>query len=238
VTRRSVTEVQEALKGLGFDPGPIDGDAGPLTVIALKDFQRRVGLLVDGLYGPATEAAMDFALGHETLDFQGTRVRLPEPHWLTLARAEVGTVEGIGKANNPKVLRYFADAGFAGVHDDEVAWCAAFVGAMLVRAGIAPSHSLAARSYDVWGVPAARPLLGCVGTKRRNGSAWQGHTGFVVGASATKIFLLGGNTGNAVNIAAFNRDEFTSFRWPHNALPSTGELPTNIADARVGASEA
>ena len=52
-----------------------------------------------------------------------------------LAKAEVGTVEW-ANGNNPKVVAYFKDSGNPGVMDDETAWCAAFVGAMLKRAGI------------------------------------------------------------------------------------------------------
>ncbi|CAN5620663.1 hypothetical protein BH09MYX1_BH09MYX1_13240 [soil metagenome] len=53
---------QEALARLGFEPGPIDGRKGRQTVIALKAFQKSVGLLEDGVVGPTTRAALDAAL--------------------------------------------------------------------------------------------------------------------------------------------------------------------------------
>ena len=72
-----------------------------------------------------------------------------------MAKAEVGTVEW-ANGNNPKVVAYFKDSGNPGVMDDETAWCAAFVGAMLKRAGIKGTGKLNARSYLDWGTPVAR----------------------------------------------------------------------------------
>lgn len=229
----TVAEIQRALQARGYDPGPIDGDPGPRTIAAAMAFQRAAGLVPDGIAGPLTQRALGEA---RPADLR----RAPaEPGWLTLARGDLGTVEGIGKANNPKVVRYFADAGFAGVKDDAVAWCAAFVGAVLKRAGHKPSGSLAARSYERWGVGLAKPVLGCIGVKRRGKSAWQGHVGFVVGASATQIIMLGGNQSDAVTVAAFKRAEFTAFRWPADMpVPVGTKLPTTVAGAKSGVSEA
>lgn len=120
-----------------------------------------------------------------------------------------------------------------------MAWCAAAVGAMLKRAGHEPSGSLAARSYEAWDVGLNEPALGAIDTKKRGNSSWQGHVGFLVGANASQIFLLGGNQGDAWSVAAFPRKEFTAFRWPADVpLPAPHKLPTTIAGARSGVSEA
>lgn len=50
---------QRQLAELGIDPGPIDGARGPKTKAALMGFQERHGLVVDGIYGPATKATLD-----------------------------------------------------------------------------------------------------------------------------------------------------------------------------------
>ncbi|CAO4178774.1 NlpC/P60 family protein [Methylorubrum populi] len=231
----TVAEIQRALLARGYDLGPSgpDGDAGPRTIAAVTAFQRSAGLVADGIAGPKTQAALQKA------DVTERRDEPEQPAWLTLASHDLGTVEGIGKANNPKVVSYFKDAGFAGIKDDATAWCAAFANAMLERSGRRGSRSLAARSFESWGVGLKEPALGCIATKRRGNSSWQGHVGFVVGASASTIYLLGGNQGDSVSIAGFKRSEFTSFRWPADVpLPAATKLPTTIAGARSGVSEA
>lgn len=49
-----VGELQNRLGSLGFDAGRVDAIFGPDTQRALKDFQRNVGLPVDGISGPTT----------------------------------------------------------------------------------------------------------------------------------------------------------------------------------------
>lgn len=58
----TVRALQEALVELGYDPGKVDGLMGPRTANALRAFQRRGGLLADGVLGPLTEAALRRAL--------------------------------------------------------------------------------------------------------------------------------------------------------------------------------
>jgi uncharacterized protein (TIGR02594 family) len=225
-------EIQRALQARGYDPGKLDGDPGPKTIAAVMAFQRARGLVVDGIAGPRTIEAL-------RENREPPRNIPQEPGWLTLARAEIGIREGKGAANNARVVRLFADAGFPGIKQDSVAWCAAAVGAMLARAGHKPSGSLAARSYEAWGVGLIEPVLGCVATKRRGASTWQGHVFFVVGADKTHVFGLGGNQADAWSIAKFKRAEITSYRWPLDVpLPQAADLPTSIAGAKAGVSEA
>ncbi|KQO43038.1 NlpC/P60 family protein [Methylobacterium sp. Leaf85] len=231
----TVAAIQRALLARGYDLGRAgaDGDAGPKTIAAVTAFQRAAGLVADGIAGPLTVKALSSVAVAEK------RAEPDQPAWLTLAADEVGTVEGIGKSNNPKVIRYFADAGFTGIKDDSVAWCSAFVGAMLHRAGPKPSGSLAARSYEGWGVGLPGPVLGCIATKKRGNSSWQGHVAFVVGANKDQVFLLGGNQSDAVTVAAFKRSEVTAYRWPADVpIPVLSSLPATIAGARSGVSEA
>ncbi len=62
-----VEEVQKKLKTLGFDPGPVDGLFGPATEAAVLAFQRSEDLLVDGIAGPRTLKALDLLLEQEAV---------------------------------------------------------------------------------------------------------------------------------------------------------------------------
>jgi len=52
-----VAEIQGQLASLGYDV-VADGDFGPGTVAAIKDFQSSQGLTADGLVGPSTYSAL------------------------------------------------------------------------------------------------------------------------------------------------------------------------------------
>lgn len=54
--------LQKALQFLGFQPGPVDGQFGPRTALAVKAFQASVGLTQDGIYGPLTRAMLQAKL--------------------------------------------------------------------------------------------------------------------------------------------------------------------------------
>jgi hypothetical protein len=53
-----VSHLQTHLTEAGFDPGPVDGVFGPLTLSAVISFQKDRKLWVDGLVGPRTKAAL------------------------------------------------------------------------------------------------------------------------------------------------------------------------------------
>lgn len=124
-----------------------------------------------------------------------------------LAVAEIGTVEW-SNGDNPKILEYFRDAGHPEIRNDETAWCAAFVGAMLKRAGLKNTGRLTARSYLEWGVGVSVKDMqqGDICVIRRGDSAWQGHVFFVHKFENGRLWGLGGNQRNSVNIQEFAID--------------------------------
>jgi uncharacterized protein (TIGR02594 family) len=147
-----------------------------------------------------------------------------EPTWLKLARAEIGTKEAPGDADNPRILQYYADAGHPEVKHDAVAYCAAFCGAILHRAGIKPTGSLMAKSYLTFGAPLAGPKVGCIAVLWRGSpTASTGHVGFVTGFTDTEISLLGGNQkkDGEVCIETFPRTRVLAYRWPQLSAPTT-----------------
>lgn len=61
-TGASVRTIQTRLKQWGYYTGSIDGIFGPQTLAAVKYFQRKNGLAVDGIVGSKTAAAIGIAL--------------------------------------------------------------------------------------------------------------------------------------------------------------------------------
>ena len=57
-----ITEVQKRLKKWGYYTGNVDGINGPLTISAVKRFQKKYGLTQDGIVGPLTAAKMGISL--------------------------------------------------------------------------------------------------------------------------------------------------------------------------------
>ena len=71
-TGADVVYLQQSLTTLSYNPGPIDGIFGSKTDTAVRSFQKANGLVVDGIVGPATWAAIDAALANQ----QGTKFKI------------------------------------------------------------------------------------------------------------------------------------------------------------------
>lgn len=134
------------------------------------------------------------------------------PRWLHLARKELGTKEQPGPRNNPDVQMYYCEAVNA-KHPDSVPWCAAFVGAMLARAGKKPSRSLMARSYLNWGVSIREPIPGAIVVFSR-GRPPAGHVAFVESVHDSTLIVIGGNQSDAVTRAVYPKSKVLGYRWP------------------------
>ncbi len=145
-----------------------------------------------------------------------------QPRWMAEAWREFGAKEYGGKASNPRIAKMFADAGHPHIKSDEVAWCAAFVGASLKRANINPSGSLMARSYLEWGRMPSHVRLGTIAVFTRGPSPHTGHVGFWIGETNTQIVVLGGNQANAVSVTWIDKTKLLGLRWPITTPPASG----------------
>lgn len=138
---------------------------------------------------------------------------MQQPSWMAEAWRELGQSELPGSAHNPRIVAMFDELGHLD-QGDETAWCAAFVGACLERAGVSSTRSLRARSYLGWGVSTDNPAAGAIVVLERGSDSALGHVGFLVGMTDDAVIVLGGNQSNAVTVAIFNRDLVLGFRVP------------------------
>ena len=139
------------------------------------------------------------------------------PAWLEQAWREAGVREGEGSASNIRILAFYAEVGKPGVTSDGVAWCAAFAGACLERAGLKSTRSLLARSYLGWGQPITQMRTGAIAVLTRGADPTQGHVGFLLGEQGNQIFLPGGNQRDAVTVQAFDKSRLIGLRWAYRS---------------------
>lgn len=138
------------------------------------------------------------------------------PEWISEAQKHIGTKEIPGPKHNSKILNWWKAIKRGGIKSDEIPWCAAFVGGCLEAVGIISSRFESAASYKTWGMGLKTPIYGCVAVFTRNGG---GHVGFVVGLDTRgRLMILGGNQGDKVSIAPFDRSRVVAYRWPQ-AVP-------------------
>ena len=138
-----------------------------------------------------------------------------------IARSYIGLSEGPGPADNPVIMEMYASVGHDWVEHDSVAWCAAFVGHCLERAGIRSTRKLTARSYLDWGVPieVEDAQQGDIGIIPRGSSSWQGHVFFIDRIEGPWVWGLGGNQDDAVNVKRYPVSKLLGVRRAGNVAP-------------------
>ncbi|MEZ5308128.1 MAG: TIGR02594 family protein [Pyrinomonadaceae bacterium] len=138
--------------------------------------------------------------------------------WMISAEREIGVKEFPGEADNPEVVKYLRSiSSLAQVYqnNDETSWCSAFVNWCLKENGIPGSNNAAARSWLAWGKRVNTPKRGAVTVLWRNKpESWEGHVGFFVKEEQGRIFLLGGNQSDAVNVSSYPKHRLLQYRMP------------------------
>ncbi|MCA3011292.1 MAG: peptidoglycan-binding protein [Myxococcaceae bacterium] len=183
----NVAAVQRELLAAGLNPGPVDGDFGPRTLAAVRAYQRRFGLTLDGIVGPQTWGKL------QTDGFQPSGARPTTPGsggvvtpvpstpggrvqaMLDEARSHLGYHEGAGNQN------MFSSA----LGRPPEPWCADFVSYVARRAGFSVNTASAqgvANFLEQRGTWKGRsdPQPGDAVTFRWDGSGgWADHVGIV-----------------------------------------------------------
>lgn len=129
--------------------------------------------------------------------------------WMAVARGEIGTKEVHGDEDNPRVVEYHSTTSLR-AGDDEVPWCASFLGWVLLQSGYVSTRSAAARSYLNYGKK-VDCQYGAIAVLQRAGG---GHVAFVVDWDGAYVTLLGGNQKDAVNESKYARERVLEYRMP------------------------
>ncbi|WP_051585855.1 C40 family peptidase [Caldanaerobius polysaccharolyticus] len=124
----AVKNLQQSLSRLGYSTGGIDGIFGPATEKAVRAFQARHNLTVDGIAGPQTISAINKALSNSALSSRGSYERpTSNTSVVDIAKQYLGT---------PYVYGGTSPAGFD---------CSGFVQYVFKQAGISIERTASAQ---------------------------------------------------------------------------------------------
>jgi uncharacterized protein (TIGR02594 family) len=158
----------------------------------------------------AQQAAKDAKKDMENVTGSGALLRSAE----TYKGANEGTPKGQAQL---KALFSAAGMGNINVSPDMIAWCAAFVNAVLATNGLKGTGSMAARSFLNYGTETNSPQKGDIVVLSRGPDPTKGHVGFFEGFDKNgNVRVLGGNQGKAgqgaVSEATFSRSAVLGYR--------------------------
>jgi uncharacterized protein (TIGR02594 family) len=233
----SISEIQQALKFHGFDPGPVDGVWGRRTIAAVRLFQTHEGLVADGIVGPLTSSALLLRGGIAGADVAPVVALLP---WFETARQLTGTREIAGTKSNPIILDWADDLDIHYPNDD-IAWCGLYVAHCIgstLPEEVLPVNPLGARRWLNFGVQ-SNPRLGAVMVFWRGSrTGWQGHVGFYAGEDDGAYQILGGNQSNKAGLAWIKKSRLLEARWPVTALSIVSEIVVKGRNEGLSVNEA
>lgn len=214
----SVLKIQTRLKEMGYQPGPLDGIRGRLTIGAVKMFQYANGLVGDGLVGPKTLTALFPSAAQLPATMQD---RTP---WMD----QVAQVMGLHEDRNKSRLMAWLMSDGAGVGDPSITpWCGdlaqtAFALSMPEEPMI--TNPYLAANWVKFGIECTPQFGAPLSFWRDYPSSWKGHMAFYLGETATHYRVRGGNQSNAVTDTFIAKERLRPHgcRWPATALPPTG----------------
>lgn len=160
--------------------------------------------------------------------------------WIVEAKKHIGLKEIPGPKHNPTIIGWLEYLKAPSWLDksDETPWCGTLVGFCMKSNGISvPTYWMRASDWCNWGVKLDKPIDGCVVVFTRTGG---GHVGFVMGETKDGFLsVLGGNQGNAVSIAKFDKSRVTGYYWPKEfPVPANGKISVVSNTGAVSTNEA
>ena len=177
--------------------------------------------------------AMNPQIEDQNLIFPGQVINVPEtpeegesihsalasgegPMWYLIALREMETgVDEIrgAEGHNPRIVEYHQATSLKAT-DDETPWCSSFANWCMMKADVERTNSAMARSWLRWGQSLDEPRKGCVVIFSRPPKPTSGHVAFFEEQRNGRIFVLGGNQSNQVNITSYPGDRLLGYRWP------------------------
>lgn len=118
-------------------------------------------------------------------------------------------MEHPGEENNKRIVEYHS-ATDGRATTDEVPWCSSFACWVVSRSGIKSPASAWAKSWLNWGIHLPHPTRGCIAVFSRGEES--GHVGFFDREEGENIIILGGNQGDRVSLAAYNKARLLGYR--------------------------
>ena len=134
---------------------------------------------------------------------------------IQIASKEINVRETAGTDITPRIREYAEKAGFDWYTSDETPWCSVFLNWAATEAGLERSKDARAASWEHIGVATDYPEPGDIALFSPSISETRiTHVGIFTGYSADKqrIYVLGGNQNNEVNISAFSALTLVGFR--------------------------
>jgi len=185
---------------------------------------------------------------------------IPVPAWMKVAVFyENKKVREIRGGENPDIIRFFKEIQKPEFNEDEIPWCAAFVGACLFEANYGHNKSALAAHFGIWDgadqiwsakgpEPKSNVQYGDIMVMTRNGG---GHVCFFIKDNGNGTFkALGGNQNDEVNYSNMSWARTTYGMRPNgtgtpkirpNDPPGTigreeipGHVPPGITEIGVG----
>jgi len=134
-------------------------------------------------------------------------------NFLITALKEYGVAEIPGDKVNPEILKYFHETGFEYINDETISWCAAFINWNCKKNGLEIAGNLLARTRLKIGKTTIQPRCGdIVVFWRESENSWKGHVAIYINRISDKIYALGGNQSNMVNIKAYPINQVLGYR--------------------------
>jgi Putative peptidoglycan binding domain len=198
-TGTQVRKLQQELKAAGCSPGPVDGIFGPKTLAAVKAYQAKNNLAVDGMVGPRTWKA----LADDRFEPAKQTGPQPKPTAGATPTAPSGTAKGTNAATEAEKYLGQRESQLqakgvtrSGVNTSES--CANFVTSMLKKTGAINFHAdrvsdlntmLRDRGWHQVSLKDAKPGDVWICNKK-NGEQ---HTELVASNNNGKVTLVGSN---------------------------------------------